>query len=79
MNENRNRNRNEQRLVFTSSQAAEYLGVSLATIRRWTDAGYISCYRTPGDQRRFSRRQLDDFMESMQRPSHDESAARKAA
>jgi len=53
--------------VFTSSQAARYLGVSLATIRRWTDAGHISCYRTPGGQRRFSREQLDVFIESMHR------------
>ena len=53
--------------MFTSSQAARYLGVSLATIRRWTDAGHISCYRTPGDQRRFSRDQLDEFVASMRR------------
>jgi excisionase family DNA binding protein len=56
-----------RQLVFTSSQAARYLGVSLATIRRWTDAGHISCYRTPGGQRRFSRDQLDDFIASMRR------------
>lgn len=55
----------DRRLVFTSSQAADYLGVSLATIRRWTDAGHIACYRTPGGQRRFSRAQLDRFVESM--------------
>jgi excisionase family DNA binding protein len=59
--------RSARQLVFTSSQAAIYLGVSLATIRRWTDAGHISCYRTPGGQRRFSREQLDSFIESMQR------------
>lgn len=58
----------EHQLVFTSSQAARYLGVSLATIRRWADAGYISCYRTPGSQRRFSRRQLDEFISSLQTP-----------
>jgi excisionase family DNA binding protein len=58
---------NDHQLVFTSSQAARYVGVSLATIRRWTDAGHISCYRTPGGQRRFSRDQLDEFMTSMQR------------
>jgi excisionase family DNA binding protein len=56
-----------RQLVFTSSQAARHLGVSLATIRRWTDAGHISCYRTPGGQRRFSRDQLDDFIASMHR------------
>src|SRR5271166_5521239 len=59
--------RNERQLVFTSSQAARYLGVSLATVRRWTDAGHIACYRTPGGQRRFSRTQLDEFVTSMQR------------
>jgi excisionase family DNA binding protein len=58
-------NPTERQLVFTSSQAALYLGVSLATIRRWTDAGHIACYRTPGGQRRFSRAQLDGFITSM--------------
>lgn len=57
----------EHQLVFTSSQAARYLGVSLATIRRWTDAGYLTGYRTPGGQRRFSREQLDGFIASLQR------------
>lgn len=67
---------NDRRLVFTSSQAALYLGVSLATIRRWTDAGHISCFRTPGGQRRFSRDQLDEFISSMQ---HDSPSAHAGA
>lgn len=57
--------RSDSQLVFTSSQAARYLGVSLATIRRWADAGHLSCYRTPGGQRRFSRDQLDGFIASL--------------
>jgi len=56
---------NDRQLVFTSSQAARYVGVSLATIRRWADAGHLSCYRTPGGQRRFSREQLDGFITSL--------------
>jgi excisionase family DNA binding protein len=60
---------NDRQLVFTSSQAARYLGVSLATIRRWADAGHLSCYRTPGGQRRFSRDQLDAFISSLHRTS----------
>ena len=63
----------ERQLVFTSSQAARYLGVSLATVRRWTDAGYLTGYRTPGGQRRFSREQLDGFIASLHRtdePAH---------
>jgi excisionase family DNA binding protein len=65
----------DRQLVFTSSQAARYLGVSLATIRRWTDAGHVSCYRTPGGQRRFSRDQLDSFIASMHRSGHAGRAA----
>lgn len=60
------RHGDDRQLVFTSSQAAHYLGVSLATIRRWTDAGHVACYRTPGGQRRFSQDQLDGFIVSLQ-------------
>jgi excisionase family DNA binding protein len=52
-------------LAFTSSQAASYLGVSLATVRRWSNDGYLRGYRTPGGQRRFSRDQLDGFLRSL--------------
>ncbi len=52
-------------LAFTSSQAATYLGVSLATVRRWSNDGHLRGYRTPGGQRRFSRDQLDAFLQSL--------------
>ena len=52
-------------LAFTSSEAARYLGVSLATVRRWNNAGHLDAYRTPGGQRRFSRSQLDHFLTSL--------------
>lgn len=54
------------RLGLTTSEAARHLGVSLSTIRRWSDLGYLRGYRTPGGQRRFSIEQLDDFIESLQ-------------
>jgi excisionase family DNA binding protein len=69
----------ERQLVFTSSQAARYLGVSLATIRRWTDADYLSSYRTPGGQRRFSREQLDGFIDSLQRTGEKPKSHRSVA
>ncbi len=70
----------ERQLVFTSSQAAQYVGVSLATIRRWADAGHLSCYRTPGGQRRFSREQLDDFIASLRgEDRHSDSYAQSHA
>jgi excisionase family DNA binding protein len=57
--------RPQTQLAFTSSQAANYLGVSLATVRRWSNNGHLKGYRTPGGQRRYSREQLDAFLTSL--------------
>jgi len=54
------------RLGLTASQAARALGVSVSTIRRWSDSGALPGYRTPGGQRRFSREQLDAFVASLE-------------
>ncbi|HXR28618.1 MAG TPA: helix-turn-helix domain-containing protein [Solirubrobacteraceae bacterium] len=59
-------------LAFTSSQAANYLGVSLATVRRWSNDGHLRGYRTPGGQRRFSNEQLDAFLRSLSGTSNDD-------
>jgi MerR family transcriptional regulator, light-induced transcriptional regulator len=53
------------RLGLTASEAARHLGVSISTVRRWSDAGHLAGYRTPGGQRRFSVEQLDAFLESL--------------
>jgi len=39
-------------------QAAELLGVSASTLRRWADSEKVASRRTPGGQRRFSRDDL---------------------
>jgi excisionase family DNA binding protein len=52
-------------LGLTASQAARHLGVSISTVRRWSDAGHLEGYRTPGGQRRFSVAQLDAFLDSL--------------
>jgi excisionase family DNA binding protein len=54
-------------LGLSTSQAAQALGVSLGTVRRWSDMGYLESYRTPGGQRRFSQEQIEHFLESLQR------------
>jgi excisionase family DNA binding protein len=53
------------RLGLTASEAARHLGVSISTVRRWSDAGHLKAYRTPGGQRRFSVAQLDEFLDSL--------------
>jgi excisionase family DNA binding protein len=54
------------RLGLTTSEAARHLGVSLSTIRRWSNTGHLLGYRTPGGQRRFSVQQLDEFLASLE-------------
>jgi excisionase family DNA binding protein len=56
-------------LGLSTSQAAQALGVSLGTIRRWSDMGYLESYRTPGGQRRFSSDQIEAFLAKLQRGS----------
>jgi excisionase family DNA binding protein len=56
-------------LGLSTSQAAQALGVSLGTIRRWSDMGYLQSYRTPGGQRRFSQEQIDTFLGSLEQRS----------
>jgi excisionase family DNA binding protein len=53
-------------LGLSTSQAAHALGVSLGTVRRWSDMGYLESYRTPGGQRRFSHEQIQQFLQSLQ-------------
>lgn len=64
-------------LGLSTSQAARALGVSLGTIRRWSDMGHLDSYRTPGGQRRFSREQIEKFVSKLQQGSapSDEQAA----
>jgi excisionase family DNA binding protein len=57
---------NRSPLGLSTSQAAQALGVSLGTIRRWSDMGYLESYRTPGGQRRFSREQIEKFVGSLE-------------
>ena len=57
------------RLGLTVSEAAELLGVSENTVRRWADAGHIDAYRTPGGQRRFSTEAMDAFLRRAAAPA----------
>ena len=55
--------------LLNVGDAAEYLGVSAASLRKWSNEGLVATYRTPGGQRRYSRDDLDTFIDSMREPS----------
>ena len=44
------------------SEASRVLGVSHATLRRWSDAGRLRVFTTPGGHRRFSRAALEHLL-----------------
>jgi excisionase family DNA binding protein len=44
------------------SSAAEYLGLSPNTVRKYTDLGHIEAKRLPRGDRIYSRAGLDDFV-----------------
>jgi excisionase family DNA binding protein len=64
-------------LGLSTSQAAH--GVSLGTIRRWSDMGYLQSYRTPGGQRRFSQEQIDRFVGSLEQQNVEPLVQRQAS
>ncbi|MBV9004437.1 MAG: helix-turn-helix domain-containing protein [Solirubrobacterales bacterium] len=66
-------------LGLSTSQAAHALGVSLGTIRRWSDMGYLESYRTPGGQRRFSAEQIEQFLVTLQRGAQEPGVRHKLA
>ncbi len=49
-----------QRQMLTVSQAADYLGLHVNTVRRWTETGLIKCIRVGGrNDRRFALEELE--------------------
>jgi excisionase family DNA binding protein len=53
------------------AEASRVLGVSPATLRRWSDAGRLRVFTTPGGHRRFSRAALERLLpaDRSRRPS----------
>ena len=48
---------------LTLGQAARFLGVAQSTIRKWSDAGRVPAFYTPGGHRRYRRTDLETFLD----------------
>lgn len=54
---------NDARRLLTLEKAAQYLGVSKTSLRRWTKDGQLSCHRIGmRAERRFDQKMLEDFL-----------------
>ena len=50
--------------ILTAKEAADYLRVSLYTLRRMESDGSLIPYRTPGGHRRYSLKMLNEYLEN---------------
>ena len=56
--------------LLSPAQAAALIGVSVDSIRRYANAGSLPSQRTPGNQRRFRRSDVDALLAPSQ-PNRD--------
>ena len=48
------------KMYLSIGQAAEVIGVSISTLRRWEQEGsFMPCYRTKGNHRRYSFERIE--------------------
>ena len=66
--------------VLTLEETARLLGVCPATIRRYTDRGWLRCFRTEGNQRRFRLSDIVAFLEeqALRQPRGNRNAHRES-
>ena len=53
----------EEMTILTAKEAAEYLRVSLYTLRRMETEESLVPFRTPGGHRRYSLKMLNEYLE----------------
>ena len=56
----------EEKNIYTTKEASKHLGISPATLYRMEKKGLITSVRTPGGQRRFSKENIDRYLEESQ-------------
>jgi excisionase family DNA binding protein len=69
----------EEMTILTAKEAAEYLRVSLYTLRKMEKEGGLMPFRTPGGHRRYSLKMLDEYLEKSREPSRRQGAENLAS
>jgi len=66
--------------VLTLEETARLLGVCPSTVRRYTDRGWLHCFRTEGNQRRFRLSDIVAFLEqqALRQPRGNRNAHRES-
>ena len=66
--------------VLTLEETARLLGVCPSTVRRYTDRGWLRCFRTEGNQRRFRLSDIVAFLEeqALRQPRGNRNAHRES-
>jgi predicted site-specific integrase-resolvase len=64
-------------LGLSAPQAAQALGVSVATIRRWSDLGYLESYQTASGRRCFNPERIDSFIGMLEQRQVDPQVDRR--
>lgn len=52
----------DNKLLYNIKDAANFIGVSTKTLRRWEKAGKIKSYRTIGNHRRYKKTDIEKIM-----------------
>jgi len=55
----------EDAVYLSLGKAAHQLGVTPATVRRWTDSGFLACRRTAGGHRRIDKKDVDELAQAI--------------
>lgn len=62
----------EPKQSFSTSDVAKYCHVTPDTIRKWSEAGRLHVFKTPGGHRRVRREDLIQFMKTNKIPLHED-------
>jgi len=62
----------QNRTSFSTSEVAKYCHVTPDTIRKWSEAGRMQVFKTPGGHRRIRREDLIRFLRANGMPLHED-------